>query len=101
MGLKAYEPNVAAINLLMPCLDIKKNETCKVLDAISKNKLLLLPVELGTPIAVIEFNQHDGYYIEPKFFSIEHLASWGISCFSTRKEALAQIELNKKEAGYR
>ena len=29
-----------------------------------------IPFEIGDPILVIEYNQHDGYYINPKLYEL-------------------------------
>ena len=44
-------------------------------DLEEKGMLLKLPCKTGTPVYFIEFNQHDGFYIELKEFSISMINS--------------------------
>lgn len=37
-----------------------------------------VPYELGDPIIIVEFNQHDGYYIEYKGSAIVTYPEWNI-----------------------
>lgn len=45
-----------------------------------------VPYEIGDPILVLEFNQHDGWYIDAQTFQYSDLARLD-KVFKTRKEA--------------
>ena len=51
-----------------------------------------VPFELGDPIIVVEFNQHDGYYIEYEGFDYTHLSRMD-EIFRTYSEAKAYINM--------
>ena len=46
-----------------------------------------IPFEIGDPILVIEYNQHDGYYINCRPFRWSDITNVNINIFKTRKEA--------------
>lgn len=58
-----------------------------------------IPFEIGDPVLVIEFNQHDGYYIESKCFDYRDIPQIGKTIFANRKEADTKLkELEKRQA---
>lgn len=56
-----------------------------------KGLLLHLPCAIGTPVIKIEFNQHDGYWLEAKFFNINDLYAVGDTVFLTKDEAVKKL----------
>ena len=46
-----------------------------------------IPFEIGDPVLVIEYNQHDGYYINCRSFRWSDIPNVNINIFKTRKEA--------------
>ena len=46
-----------------------------------------IPFEIGDPVLVIEYNQHDGYYINCRPFRWNDIPNINTNIFKTRKEA--------------
>ena len=51
-----------------------------------------VPFEIGDPILVVDYNQHDGYYIDCRPFRWSDIPNVGKSIFRTRKEAEKALE---------
>lgn len=73
----------AIISPLRHLLELAKAE--------AERRLLVLPCKIGTPIYWINFNMHDGYWIEPGLFSLGDFYAFGKSVFLTREEAEAAL----------
>lgn len=56
-----------------------------------EGRLLVLPCKVGTAVYRLDFNQHDGAWLEPHFFRLQDLEAIGTSIFLTREEAEAEI----------
>ena len=55
-----------------------------------------VPFEIGDPILVIDYNQHDGYYIDCRSFRWDDIPNVGKYIFITRKEAeKALVDIKK------
>jgi len=54
-------------------------------------RLVILPCKVGTAVYRLDFNQHDGAWLEPHFFRLQDLEAIGTSIFLTREEAEAEI----------
>lgn len=61
-------------------------ELCNAQD---EDRIIVLPVPIGTPVLMISSNQHDGPYISPVMFEVCMCAGWGNTYFATYKEAKA------------
>lgn len=57
-----------------------------------EGRLLVLPCKVGTPIYWINFNQHDGYWIELGEFHLQDIGVFGKTIFLTREAAEAKLE---------
>ena len=51
-----------------------------------------VPFEIGDPILVLNYNQHDGYYIDCRPFRWNDIPNVGKYIFRTRKEAEKALE---------
>lgn len=51
-----------------------------------------VPFEIGDPILVIEYNQHEGYYINCRPFRWTDIPNVDKTVFKTRKEAEKAIK---------
>lgn len=57
-----------------------------------------LDIEIGDPIVLIEFNQHDGYYLNYGSFNWKDVPNYGKTVFKTIADARAELsKLTKKE----
>lgn len=56
-----------------------------------------IPFEIGDPVLVLEFDQHDGYYLDVKKFSWSLMHSYlNGKVFRTIKEAQIALEERKR-----
>lgn len=56
-----------------------------------------VPFEIGDPILVIDYNQHEGYYINCRPFCWNDIPNVGKSIFRTQQEAEKALEERIKE----
>lgn len=54
-------------------------------------RLVVLPCKIGTAVYRLDFNQHDGAWLEPHFFQLQDLEHVGTTIFLTLEEAEAEI----------
>lgn len=84
-------------NGYMKCADAEiYNKLRAYEDADEDGRLLVLPCKIGTPIYWINFNLHDGYWIETGLFALGDFYAFGKSVFLTREEA--EAALRKEDA---
>ena len=65
--------------------------------AVKDNLLIVLPFPIGTPVIRLEFNQHDGWYIDVINFGYDDIEAHkeGLIFTDTR---LASNEVNRRNA---
>ena len=61
-------------------------------DLEEQGRLVVLPCKVGTPIYWINFNQHDGYWIELGEFHLQDIGVFGKTVFLTREEAEEKLK---------
>lgn len=62
----------------------------------AEGRLLVLPCRVGTAVYRIEFNQHDGAWLEPHFFRLDDVERVGTTIFLTREEGDAAVKEMQK-----
>ena len=63
------------------------NRIIELMNAETEGRLIVLPCKVGTAVYRLTYNQHDGYLLEPSFFKITDINSFGKTVFLTREKA--------------
>lgn len=83
---KNYPP--PQYSMLMEALD----HASELMKAEAQGRLVVLPCKVGTPIYWINFNQHDGYWIELGEFHLQDIGVFGKTVFLTCEAAEAKLK---------
>ena len=90
---KANKVIVSAFNLAVNSgTDMLIERLKEIIQAEHEGRLVVLPCKVGTAVYQLDYNQHDGYWIEPHFFKLEDVSRIGKTVFLTREEAEAALK---------
>lgn len=67
----------------------------QLLKAEAEGRLIVLPCKIGTAVYRLDFNQHDGAWIEPHLFRLQDIDRFGNDLFLTSEEANKALEAMK------